>query len=238
MTASAFVYDTPVLVMMLPMLTGIAERTGTSASRTLMPVNFAVLCGGIVTALGTSTNLLILSIAASLGVAPIGIFDFTTISIGALAIALPYLWLVAPRLLPDTKPRGPGSPRRYEARVQVEAGSRLAGRSIAAANAALGRALPLLHIERAGNAIEPDPGVIFEYGDNLLIADTPAGLRELAGVFATELFEREGPGRFVAQENGDDDQGIVELVLGPKSPQSGRSLREVAPQHQAACHFV
>ena len=226
MTASALVYDTPVLVMMLPMLTGIAERTGTSVSRALMPVNFAVLCGGIVTALGTSTNLLILSIAAGLGVAPIGIFDFTAISIGALAIALPYLWLVAPRLLPDIKPRGLASSRRYEARVHIEAGSRLAGRSIAQSSRALGRALPLLQVERAGRVLEPAPGVIFEYGDNLLIADTPAGLRELAGSFATELFQREGPGRFIAQESGEDDHGIVELVVGPKSPQSGRSLRE------------
>jgi di/tricarboxylate transporter len=86
--------------------------------------------------------------------------------------------------------------------------------------------LPLLLVERNGLVLETAPGLIFEYGDNLLIADTPAGLRELAGTFATELFQREGPGRFVVQDNGEDDQGIVELVVGPKSPQKGRSLRE------------
>ena len=99
--ASAFINDTPVLVMMLPMLLGIAERTGTSASKTLMPVNFAILGGGMVTSLGTSTNLLVISIAADLGVKPIGVFDFTSISAMALLVALPYLWLIAPRLLPE-----------------------------------------------------------------------------------------------------------------------------------------
>ena len=226
MTASAFVYDTPVLVMMLPMLTGIAERTGTSASRTLMPVNFAVLGGGIVTALGTSTNLLILSIAAGLGVAPIGIFDFTAISAGALAIALPYLWLVAPRLLPDTGTRRHHSPRRYEARILVDADSRLAGKSLEQGSRALGRPLPLLQLARGGATLQPEAASQFATGDALIVADTPAGLRELATTFATELFNRDGPGRFVEQESGDDDQGIVELVIGPKSPQSGHRLRD------------
>ena len=84
-SASAFINDTPVLVMMLPMLLGIAERTGTSPAKTLMPVNFAILGGGMVTSLGTSTNLLVISIAADLGVRQIGIFDFTAISAGCPA---------------------------------------------------------------------------------------------------------------------------------------------------------
>lgn len=94
--ASAFINDTPVLVMMLPMLLGIAERTETSPAKTLMPVNFAVLGGGMLTSLGTSTNLLVLSIAADLGVREIGIFDFTSISAAALVIAIPYLGLLRP----------------------------------------------------------------------------------------------------------------------------------------------
>lgn len=223
--ASAFIYDTPVLIMMLPMLTGLAERTGTSASHTLMPVNFAVLCGGIVTSLGTSTNLLILSIAAGLGVAPMGIFEFTGISAGALILAVPYLWLVAPRLLPDRNPRRPVEPRRYEARIRVEAESRLDGRTLRQAATVLGRPLPLLQVERGPTMLEPVADMKFESGDYLLVGDTPQGLRELAGTFAAELFKREGPGRYVEQEES-DDQGIAELVIGPKSPQNGRSLSD------------
>ncbi|MBM4221143.1 MAG: hypothetical protein FJ170_04255, partial [Gammaproteobacteria bacterium] len=100
--ASGFINDTPVMVLMLPMLLSLAERTGYPASKTLMPVNFAVLIGGMLTVMGTSTNILVLSIATDLGMQPMGIFDFSSISVIALLVALPYLWLIAPALLPDT----------------------------------------------------------------------------------------------------------------------------------------
>ncbi len=76
-----------------------------------MPVNFGILAGGMLTSIGTSTNLLILSIAADLGMQPMGIFDFSSIALLSFAVALPYLWLVAPRLLPDNTVRDPGTIR-------------------------------------------------------------------------------------------------------------------------------
>jgi len=100
--ASAFINDTPVLVLMLPLLLGLANRTDYPASKTLMPVNFAILAGGLLTSIGTSTNVLVLSIAEDLGMPRMGLFGFTGTTLMAFGIALPYLWLIAPRLLPDT----------------------------------------------------------------------------------------------------------------------------------------
>lgn len=99
--ASAFINDTPMLVLMLPLLLDLSARTGYPRSKVLMPVNYAILCGGMLTTVGTSTNVLVLLIAVDLGMAQVGIFDFTQISIIGFAIAVPYLWLVAPALLPD-----------------------------------------------------------------------------------------------------------------------------------------
>ena len=110
--ASAFINDTPVLVLMLPLLLGLAERTNYPASKTLMPVNFAILAGGMLTSIGTSTNVLVLQIAEDLGMAPMGLFDFTSTAAMAFAVALLYLWLIAPHLLPDNgKPQAPTRPR-------------------------------------------------------------------------------------------------------------------------------
>ncbi len=64
MLISGFVNDTPVLVLMLPILLNLAQRAGVPASKTLMPVNFAILIGGMATTIGTSTNVLVVSIAA------------------------------------------------------------------------------------------------------------------------------------------------------------------------------
>lgn len=222
--ASAFINDTPVLVMMLPMLLGIAERTGTSPTKTMMPVNFAILGGGMVTSLGTSTNLLVISIAADLGVRQIGIFDFTAISAGALLIAIPYLWLVAPRLLKARDAEPAVARRSYEAKIRVADSNALSGSTLSQASKKLGRRLPMALVLRSGLSVNVHDDLRFEPGDEILVADTPAGLREIGGVFAVELFDKEGLGALVVADAAGDDQGVAELVIGPKSQLCGATL--------------
>jgi len=223
---SAFVNDTPVLIMMLPMLLGIAERTGASAAKTLMPVNFAILGGGMVTSLGTSTNLLVISIAADLGVRQIGIFDFTAISAGALLVAIPYLWLVAPRLLSDRRARPVDLQRVYESRVRIVAGTSLEGRTLAQASKALGRSLPLLELRRAGQVTPLGADLPFREQDELLLADTPRGLREIADALGVELFDSDGLGQFIVAGEKGEDQGVAELVIGSRSSLCGTTIKD------------
>ncbi len=100
---SMMINDTPVLVLLLPILTQLAMQGGMPASKTLIPVNSAVLIGGMATTIGTSTNLLVVSIAQDLGMPAIGVFHYTHIVLIAAAVALPYIWLVMPRLLHGTE---------------------------------------------------------------------------------------------------------------------------------------
>lgn len=116
---SMFVNDTPVLVLLLPLLLNLAARIGASASKTLMPVNCAILIGGMATTIGTSTNLLVVSIAEDLGMAPFGMFDFTGIALMAGLVALPYLWLIMPRLLPAHGSESEGPGREFQAALHV-----------------------------------------------------------------------------------------------------------------------
>ncbi|MEO8196123.1 MAG: SLC13 family permease [Thermoanaerobaculia bacterium] len=234
--ASGFVNDTPVLVLMLPMLLGISERIGYPASKTLMPVNFGILAGGMLTSIGTSTNLLILAIAADLGMRPMGIFDFTSTALVSFAVALPYLWLIAPRLLPDSQVRAATAPRLFDGSVAVATDNpRLAGRSLAELTKALGRSLPATGILRDGDKLAPDPEVRLVSGDIVLLRDTPQGLHDLASTFQVKLFDKAGAGRFVETENIQEDSLLVEIVIGQDSPQAGRSLRQ---ERFAATHHV
>ena len=100
---SMMINDTPVLVLLLPILTQLAMQGGMPASKTLIPVNSAVLIGGMATTIGTSTNLLVVSIAQDLGMPAIGVFHYTHIVLVAAIVALPYIWLVMPRLLSGTE---------------------------------------------------------------------------------------------------------------------------------------
>ncbi len=191
-----------------------------------MPVNFAILGGGMVTSLGTSTNLLVISIAADLGVRQIGIFDFTAISVGALLVAIPYLWLIAPRLLAAGAPGGAAHRRLYESNIRVTDGSALSGKSLAQVSSVLGRQLPLLQVSRAGRWVSMESVQQFMPGDELLLSDTPTGLREIASTFSVELFDKEGLGSFFKGDGARDDHGVVEVVVGPKSMLCGNSLKE------------
>ena len=113
MGMSMMVNDTPVLVLLLPIMAAIAAGGGMPASKTLIPINSAVLIGGMATTIGTSTNLLVVSIATDLGMPPMGVFHFTPIVLLAASIALPFIWLVMPRLLPDNSPEAGHAPRRF-----------------------------------------------------------------------------------------------------------------------------
>lgn len=116
---SMFINDTPVLVLLLPIMAQLATQGAMPASRTLIPLNAAVLIGGMGTTIGTSTNLLVVSIAQDLGMRSIGVFYYTDIVLIAGLIALPYIWLVMPRLLPNNQPAAVHARHRYFASLRL-----------------------------------------------------------------------------------------------------------------------
>ena len=131
MTLSMGVNDTPVLVLLLPIFVALAHRGGMPASKTLIPINAAVLIGGMATTIGTSTNILVVSIAVDLGMRQMGVFDYTPIVLIAAVVALPYLWLVMPRLLGDNRVANKHELRRFETRLRITENSILNGRELA-----------------------------------------------------------------------------------------------------------
>nr|WP_280638959.1 SLC13 family permease [Sphingomicrobium aestuariivivum] len=129
MFASMVVNDTPVLVLLIPVMVQLAAGGAMPASKTLIPLNAAILIGGMATTIGTSTNLLVVSIAADLGMQELPIFHFTPIVLMAALICLPYIWLVMPRLLPDNSPEAGHEPRKFIATLRVGTGSNWLERS-------------------------------------------------------------------------------------------------------------
>ncbi|WP_338054370.1 SLC13 family permease [Sphingomonas insulae] len=131
MLMSMMVNDTPVLVLLLPIMVALASRGGMAASRTLIPINSAVLIGGMSTTIGTSTNLLVVSIATDLGMRPMGVFYFTPLVVIAALVALPFIWLVMPRLLPDNSIETGHAPRRFYASLRLGSRSPVLGQTVA-----------------------------------------------------------------------------------------------------------
>jgi len=96
---STVLNNTSVVVLMLPMLLGVANRIGVAPSRLLMPISFAAILGGTMTLIGTSTNILVADLADE--VFTIRFFDFLPMGAGFATVGLLYLWFVAPRTLPS-----------------------------------------------------------------------------------------------------------------------------------------
>ncbi|RPF72620.1 SLC13 family permease [Aurantiacibacter spongiae] len=212
---SMIVNDTPVLVLLLPIFVALAQRGAMPASKTLIPLNAAVLIGGMATTIGTSTNLLVVGIARDLGMPQMSVFHYTPIVLLAAIVAFPYLWLVMPRLLPDNSTAGQQARRRFLTHLRVTPASELVGR----------------HFDEIVDRLpdefrfEERPPSRFEVGQRLLISGTHEGLqlalRELRGQVA--------PGWVLdridsdARKSGEDVQ-VLEMVVTADSRIIGRTL--------------
>lgn len=124
------VNNTPVLVLLMPIFVQLAMRGAMAASKTLMPLNAASLMGGMATTIGTSTNILVVSIAVDLGMPEMGVFHFTPIVLVASAVALPFVWIVMPRMLGDNRVETVHAKRLFESRLRVTENSVLNGREL------------------------------------------------------------------------------------------------------------
>lgn len=98
---SAFINDSAVVALLIPMALLVCQETGISPAKLLMPISFSALFGGTCTLIGTSTNILVSSYAQKSGLAPFGMFEFTLPALCLMGIGFLYLFLAGPFILPD-----------------------------------------------------------------------------------------------------------------------------------------
>ncbi|NND64848.1 MAG: SLC13 family permease [Gammaproteobacteria bacterium] len=186
---SAFLNNTPIVVMMLPVLINVGLRTQTSVSSMVMPLGLVTLLGGTATTIGTSTNLLVVDIANDLGLPEMSMFDFALPAVIAGTIGLVYLWLIAPRLLPEREsPMPDTSPRVFNALLHVGPNSHCVGKTLAEIDIQTEHRIKIESLLRGqGMFVALAPNVTLETGDRLLISDTPSNLKEFERLLQCHL---------------------------------------------------
>ncbi len=209
------VNNTPVLVLLIPIFVTLAAKGAMPASKTLMPLNASSLLGGLATTIGTSTNILVVAIAVDLGMQPMGVFHFTPIVLLASLVALPYIWLVMPRMMKDNTPTKAEEERWFTTRLRVPPGSNLIGK----------------HFDEVIGMLPEDfrfeerPGGPFAAGQKLKVAGTHDALEDAVRVLQGQI----APGWVVdsvqreALDHG-ADINVVEMVVTADSRLIGRTL--------------
>jgi len=226
---SAFVNNTPVVILLLPILISISLKTPTPASDLLMPLGLSTSVGGMATTIGTSTNLLVVAVAADLGMREMGMFDFVFPALVAGSAAILYLWLLAPLLLPLREARLPTtSPRLFTAQLRIHDDSIANQKKMSEVIKLAGGNLEVVHILRGkkNNRLLAIPDMVLRSGDRIIVKSTPDRLKELETVLGASLFS--------GDERVDDEhplqdvtQQIAEVVVVPGSTLDGRTLANI-----------
>ena len=229
---SAFINDTPIVVLMIPILVGIAMRTKLAASGFMLPMGLATIMGGMSTTIGTSTNLLVVGITRDLGVADIAMFDVTLPAVLVGSVGILFVWLVVPRLLPDRAMPMTGTRQRvFDAQLKIEDGGFAAGRTLCDVLEKTDREMRVEQIRRDDTSIVAKlPSVTLQAGDQLRVMDTAENLKRFEALIGASLEIRVGACESIepAKSRGRRTHQLAEIVVTRDSPLYLRTLTDVS----------
>jgi di/tricarboxylate transporter len=223
---SGFLNNTTIVAMAVSPVMDLSARRRVPVTQLLIPISYAAVLGGVVTAIGTSTNLTVSGLLTQAGMEPLSLFELTPVGLPIALAGTAALVLLAGTLLPDR-----GMPdrtvtddvRQFTVAMQVEPDGPLDGVSVEAGGLRHLQGVFLAQIERNGERISPvAPQEVLEGGDLLVFAgrvDDVVDLQRMRGLVSSErhqLTRLAGAG-----------QAFFEVVIGAESALLGRTIRDI-----------
>jgi di/tricarboxylate transporter len=241
--SSAFLNNTPIVVIFIPIMRSIAERFGRSASGVMMPLSFAAILGGMLTLIGTSTNLLVSGELARFTGRPFGFFDMTIP--GLVLVLFGSAWVILlPKLLRPPREPPPGQPaaegRQFIAELDIVSGSNLIGESSRAGLFPGLTDVTVRLIQRGYRTILPPfENVTLEAGDVLIVAATR---KVLTAIFSTHpghlLRTSSEVGELPVPDTRAGDLVLSEAMIKPASRMIGQTLELTNFPERSHCNVL
>ncbi|MDP1796120.1 MAG: SLC13 family permease [Planctomycetaceae bacterium] len=224
-TMSAFLNNTPIVAMFMPVCDDICKKANISPSKLFMPMAFAATFGGVCTIIGTSTNIVVNLALKSSGREPFSMWEIAWVGLPCAVAGIVYMITLSRWLLPDRKPAISLSddPRQYTVEMEVEAGGPLEGKSIEQAGLRHLPGLFLVEIERGRDLIPAvSPKEHLQANDRLVfvgIVESVVDLRKMRGLrpATNQVFKLDTP---------DTHRSLIEAVVSNRCPLVGKNIRE------------
>jgi len=225
---SAFMNNTAAVAIFLPTTIGAAKSLNVSPGRLLMPLSFAAMFGGVCTLIGTSTNILVSSIAEEHELAPIGMFEMSEMGLIFFGAGVAYMLLVGVWLIPDRRNEGELDEQygmgEYLVEVVVGPTAKSVGRALGSLRLARDTGVAILDLIRGGERFSfPPPTMLLAAGDVLRLRADVSKI--------TAVQEREGiiirpHEKWESRQLADGPTRQLEVIIAPSSRLRGRTLKQ------------
>ncbi|NES20239.1 MAG: SLC13 family permease [Symploca sp. SIO3E6] len=232
---TGFINNTAVVAVFLPVVEDWCSKQKISPSKLLMPLSFITILGGMITVIGTSTNVLASGLSEKLGYGAFSLFEFTKLGLITFTVGLVYLTIIAPRLLPNRKGANSNAINQdynlkdYVSEMVIKPGSTLIGQTLQQSQIQRKFDVDVLELIHNGNRFpQPLADKLLQAGDILIVRGTRECLLNIKDERGIDMLADVKFGKqSIEEELSSGEERIGEVLILANSNLIGSTLKDM-----------